>query len=477
MAARGRILIADSDASVRAECASSLQDLGFAVTSATDPFKALHKIAAFLPDVVLADDAMLGMDCVELMRKVRLIRAGTQVAVMTADASIERAVRAVRQGAVDYLVKPLDPERLRNALDRAVRRARMTRHAQPAPSLHGRFPGIVSGHPAMVALLHLIEQIAPSRASVLLEGESGTGKGLIAEAIHKASLRASGPFVRLSCAELSPSLLESEVFGHERGAFTGAMTRREGRFEQADGGTLFLDEVGEIPLSTQVKLLRFMQERTFERVGGNETLRVDVRVISASNRPLQACVDEGRFRLDLFFRLNVVPLRIPPLRERASDIPRLVGHFLQRFARENGRRVDDVSDEVIALLAQYPWPGNVRELENVIERAVVLCQGQRIESQDLPSHMAPHAGRDDVPRVPGATVYEVERWAILRTLEAHGGATAQAATVLGISPRKIQYKLHQYDELDRALHERHHVAPDDSASTNGRMLPIEGDES
>ncbi|MFW5740475.1 MAG: sigma-54 interaction domain-containing protein, partial [Myxococcota bacterium] len=300
---------------------------------------------------------------------------------------------------------------------------------------------------AMLDLLALIRQIAPSRASVLLEGESGTGKGIVAEAIHRASTRSERPFIRLSCAELTPTLLESEIFGHEKGAFTGALARREGRFKQADGGTLFLDEVSEIPLSTQVKLLRFMQERSFEPVGGNETIRVDVRVISASNRDLQAEVDAGRFRVDLFYRLNVVPLRIPPLRERTSDIPLLAGHFLKRFRHDNQRDVAGLSDTAIARLLEYPWPGNVRELENVIERAVVLCEGRVIEPRHLPPHVAP-GELGDPPAVPGSTVYDLERWAILRTLEATGGSTSRAAEILGISSRKIQYKLHEYERVD-----------------------------
>jgi DNA-binding NtrC family response regulator len=264
--------------------------------------------------------------------------------------------------------------------------------------------------------------------------------------IHRASPRASAPLVRLNCAALSESLLESELFGHEKGAFTGAVARREGRFEQANGGTVFLDEVSEIPIATQVKLLRFLQERSFERVGGNETLKVDVRILAATNRDLKVRIDQGLFREDLYYRLNVVTLEIPPLRERQSDIPELAAFFLSRYAQENGKRIEGFSEEALAALSAHAWPGNVRELENAVERAVVLCDGPRIEARHLPA--APgqrsHAPGDVQPPVPGTTIYDLERYAILKTLEACKGSTSKAATILGISPRKIQYKLHEY---------------------------------
>jgi DNA-binding NtrC family response regulator len=262
--------------------------------------------------------------------------------------------------------------------------------------------------------------------------------------IHRASRRARAPLVRLNCAALSESLLESELFGHEKGAFTGAIARREGRFEQANGGTVFLDEVSEIPPATQVKLLRFLQERTFERVGGNETLKVDVRILAASNRDLKQRIAEGLFREDLYYRLNVVTLEIPPLRERPSDIAELASFFLRRYAQENGKRIDGFSDEALRALAGYGWPGNVRELENAIERAAVLCDTPRVELRHLPASIHAEAPADAVPPIPGTTIYDLERYAILRTLEACKGSTSKAATILGISPRKIQYKLHEY---------------------------------
>jgi DNA-binding NtrC family response regulator len=262
--------------------------------------------------------------------------------------------------------------------------------------------------------------------------------------IHRASPRAKAPLVRLNCAALSESLLESELFGHEKGSFTGAFGRREGRFELADGGTVFLDEASEIPLATQVKLLRFLQERTFERVGGNETLKVDVRILAASNRDLRQRIAEGLFREDLYYRLNVVTLDIPPLRERASDVAELAVFFLRRYAQENGKRIDGFSEDALRALAAHGWPGNVRELENAVERAVVLSDGTRIEARHLPASIHEVTPADAPPPIPGTTIYDLERYAILRTLEACKGSTSKAATILGISPRKIQYKLHEY---------------------------------
>jgi DNA-binding NtrC family response regulator len=314
----------------------------------------------------------------------------------------------------------------------------------------------------MEELLALVGQVGPSRASVLITGESGTGKELIAEAIHAASPRAAKPFVRLHCAALVESLLESELFGHERGAFTGAVTRREGRFKQSDGGTLFLDEIGEIPGGTQVKLLRFLQERAFERVGGNETLKVDVRIIAATNRDLTAEVAKGAFREDLYYRLNVVAVELPPLRDRKGDVPALASFFLRRYASENGRAIEGFSDDAVARLSAYAWPGNVRELENVIERAVVLCNESRIEVKHLPATLVPQAEREGTPPIPGSTIQDLEKYAILKTLEACGGSTSKAAMILGVSTRKIQYKLHEYG------------APADAVTASGR--PGEAEE-
>ena len=446
---RGRVLIVDDEANARTALAEILRDEGFVTETAADGFKALGKLEDFHPDVILTDLKMPGLDGLGLLEKAKELAPDATVLVMTAYGTIGSAVDAVKRGAENYLTKPLDDtDALVALVGKGLEKSRLlqeTRRLRERLRERNVFGHIVGDHPSMTHLLELVEQVAPSRASVLVVGESGTGKELIAEALHRHSPRAQRPFVRLNCAALAETLLESELFGHERGAFTGALGRREGRFRQADGGTLLLDEVSEIPLPLQVKLLRFLQTREFERVGGNETLKVDVRVIAASNRDLEEQIRLGRFREDLYYRLNVVTLAIPPLRERASDVASLATFFLRKYAQENGKRIDGFDDAALDALMRYRWPGNVRELENAIERAVVLGTGPRIERRHLPAAVAPHHDRKRAPQVPGATIQELEKWAILETLEAVGGSTSKAATVLGISPRKIQYKLHEYE--------------------------------
>jgi DNA-binding NtrC family response regulator len=453
MPTRGRILIVDDESNARAALSEILREEGYATETAADGFKALGKLDEFAPDVILTDLKMPGLDGIAFMEKARSASPGTAFVVMTAFGTISSAVEAMKKGAENYLLKPLDPEALGAVVERAMEKARLVQEARRLRDRlreRNAFSHIVSNDPKMNALLELVAQVGPSRASVLVCGESGTGKELIAEAIHAASPRAKAPFVRLHCAALSESLLESELFGHERGAFTGAVARREGRFRQADTGTLFLDEIGEVPPAVQVKLLRFLQDKTFERVGGNDTLKVDVRVIAATNRDLGAQIKSGAFREDLFYRLNVVTVELPPLRERRGDIAALASFFLRRYAAENGKTIDTFSADALHALLDYRWPGNVRELENVVERAVVLCEGPTIERKHLPPSVAPSESRDGPPAIPGSTIAELERYAILRTLEACGGSTSKAATVLGVSPRKIQYKLHEYDLPDRA---------------------------
>jgi len=447
MAARGRILIVDDEANARAALAEILREEGYTTETAADGFKALGKLEEFAPDVVLTDLKMPGLDGIGLMEKAQEARIVATFVVMTAFGTISSAVEAVKKGAYHYLTKPLDFQVLDVVVERAVERARLLQeNSRLRQKLRERnaFGHVIANHPSMAKLLRLVEQVAPSRASVLIVGETGTGKELIAEMIHRNSPRSKAPLVRLNCAALSESLLESELFGHERGAFTGAIGRREGRFELASGGTLFLDEVSEIPSSIQIKLLRFLQERTFERVGGNETLKVDVRVIAATNRDLRQRITDGLFREDLYYRLNVVTLEIPPLRLRASDIPELAMFFLGRYCDENGKRIEGFTDDALSALSAHTWPGNVRELENAIERAVVLCDTPRIEPRHLPASIDATAPQFAAPPVPGSTIYDLERFAILKTLEACKGSTSKAASILGISPRKIQYKLHEY---------------------------------
>jgi len=447
---RERILIVDDEANARTALAELLRDEGYAVETAADGFKALPKLEEFAPDVVVTDLKMPGLSGLELLQKVRERDAECVVIVMTAFGAVESAVQAMRQGAADYLTKPVNVEELSLVLKREVERKRLRAEAgqlRERLSEKHRINNIIGASPAMQQVFDAVLQVAPSRASVLIAGESGTGKELIAAAIHEHSPRAKKPFVKLHCAALAESLLESELFGHERGSFTGAVGRREGRFEQADGGTLFLDEIGEISPAIQVKLLRFLQEHEFERVGGNQTIKVDVRVITATNRNLLQRVKDGQFREDLYYRLNVVNVEMPPLRARPSDIPLLASHFLAKYARENGKQLDGFTDEALAQLANYEWPGNVRELENAIERAVVVSKKPRIGVEDFAAAIATAQKRPDgMPAIPGAKMDDLERYAILKTLEHTGGSTSRAAEILGISPRTIQYRLQQYSD-------------------------------
>jgi DNA-binding NtrC family response regulator len=448
----GRILVVDDEANARSALAELLRDEGLEVETAADAFKALGKLAAFTPHVVITDLKMPGMDGIELVKKLRAMDDAPAVIVMTAFGAVDSALEAMRSGAEDYLTKPLNFDELLVVVDKVLANQALRRETvQLRTRVRARVaPGnMVGSSPPMQRVFEIVDQVAPSRATVLITGESGTGKELVANAIHQRSPRANGPFIKLHCAALAESLLESELFGHEKGAFTGAAGRKDGRFSLADGGTLFLDEIGEISPLLQVKLLRFLQEHEFERVGGTQTIHVDVRVIAATNRNLQEAVAQGRFREDLFYRLNVVNIETPPLRERRSDIPAVARFFLDRFAKENGKTIETISPQALERLVSYDWPGNVRELENAIERAVVLAGGGELEARHLPVGVRP-VGMSGVPLIPGATMAELERYAILETLKAAGGSTSKAAEILGISPRTIQYRLHEYQAAPRS---------------------------
>ncbi|WP_437660090.1 sigma-54-dependent transcriptional regulator [Sorangium sp. So ce1182] len=442
-----RVLVVDDEASARSGLEKLLRQEGYAVDAAGNGVEALEVAAERPPDVVVTDLKMPKMDGVALLGKLREQDPTLPVLVVTAFGDVSSAVQAMRAGAEDYLTKPVDFDALLLSIERALERSALRVEAENLRrQLRERegegVEGLIGASPAMQKVYRMARQVAGARATVLITGESGTGKGELARAIHAKGPRARAPFVTLHCAALAESLLESELFGHERGAFTGADKRRIGRFEQANGGTLFLDEVGEIAPSTQVKLLRVLQERMFERVGGNDTVSVDVRLVAATNRDLTAAVQEGRFREDLYYRLNVVHIDMPPLRVRDTDVLLLANHFLRRFAAENHRKIEGFTDEARAKLVAHRWPGNVRELENAIERAVVLCDDARIDAEHLPIDAAPVA--KGALRIPGATMAEIERYAILSTLEATNGSTTRAAELLDISIRTIQYRLHEY---------------------------------
>jgi DNA-binding NtrC family response regulator len=453
VARKGRILVVDDEVNARTALAELLRDEGYEVDMAADAFKALGKHESFGPHVVVTDLKMPGMDGIELVAKLRETEDPPAVVVMTAFGDVSTAVQAMRSGASDYLTKPVNFDELLVVLDKIFEHRDLAREtSQLRARVRDRVApdNIIGNAPPMQRVFEIIDQVAPSKATVLITGESGTGKELVANAIHQRSPRSHGPFIKLHCAALAESLLESELFGHEKGSFTGAMGRKDGRFSLADGGTLFLDEIGEISPSIQVKLLRFLQEREFERVGGTQTIKVDVRVIAATNRNLQDEIAKGRFREDLFYRLNVVSLEMPSLRERRADIPALVRFFIDRYAADNGKTIEGCSSQTLELLMNYSWPGNVRELENAIERAVVLCPGPLLEPTYLPPNVKPAVVPTGMPVVPGATMAEVERYVILETLKATGGSTSRAAEMLGISTRTIQYRLHEYNAAPRS---------------------------
>jgi len=443
-----RILVVDDEATARNGLAKLLEQEGYQVDLAADGVEALASVSDNAPGLIISDLKMPNMDGMELLRQLREREIEIPTIVATAFGEVSTAVAAMRAGAEDYLTKPIDFDALLLVVERTLARQEIKSEAENLRrQLRARdkegLEGLLGASPAMQRVYQMVRQVSGARATVLITGESGTGKGEVARALHSLGPRKGAPFVSLHCAALAESLLESELFGHEKGSFTGADKKRIGRIEQADGGTLFLDEIGEIPAATQIKLLRVLQERTFERVGGNETIKVDVRVVAATNKNLAEEVREHRFREDLYYRLNVVHIDMPPLRQRGNDVVLLAEHFLRHFARENQRRIDGFSDDARAKLVAHRWPGNVRELENAIERAVVFTEGELVEAEALPFDAAP-ATIEGGPRIPGATMAELEKHAILATLDAVGGSTSRAAEMLDISARTIQYRLHEY---------------------------------
>jgi two-component system NtrC family response regulator/two-component system response regulator HydG len=442
------ILVVDDEKNTREALAKILRQDGYNVFAAGDGYQALDIIGRELPDLILADLKMPGMNGIELLARIREKNHDTPFVLMTAFGTVQTAVDALKKGAEDYLTKPVDLDALQSQIERILARGQMIREIKELRERlrdKYKFENIIGASPEMQSIFKTIHQIAPSHATVLITGESGTGKELVAAAIHQNSDRADKPYVKVTCSALAENLLESELFGHEKGAFTGAVHSRQGRFEIADGGTLFLDEIGEISHATQVKLLGFLQDREFERVGGNKRFTVDVRLVAATNKDIANAVADGSFRQDLYYRLNVITLEMPPLRERASDIPLLVDHFVKKYARENNKKIEGVTPNAMIALMAYAWPGNVRELENAVERAVVMCNERMIGHRHLPASAAPRdTDSDNAPAIPGATLAEIEKYSIQKTLEAVGGNRTRAAEMLGVSLRKIQYKLKEY---------------------------------
>ena len=444
-----RIVVVDDEPAQRELIGGFLAKQGHEVFPAASGAEALAHVKDRQVDLVLSDCRMPGMSGPELLLGIKAVNPEVPLILMTAYGTVETAVQAMKDGAADYLTKPLDLEELLLRLARVAEQSRLrseVRDLQARLVERHRLEGIIGESGRMQEVLALAKRVAPSNATVLIRGESGTGKELIARAIHFNSPRAGGPLVNLNCAALPEQLLESELFGHEKGAFTGAVAQRKGRFEQADGGSIFLDEIGDLSPTLQVKLLRVLQERQFERVGGNRTLTVDVRVLAATHRDLERAMREGTFRDDLYYRLNVVTIQIPPLRERREDISLLLDHFLRKFAAKNRRDVTGLTAAARDALLKYDYPGNVRELENIVERAILLCRGRVIDLEDLPATVRPgqRSAGEPLPKDLPGVLADIERQAIESALDRSGGVQTQAAAALGISERVLRYKMKKY---------------------------------
>jgi two-component system, NtrC family, response regulator HydG len=455
-----RILVADDHDALREGMVLSLTRLGHEVQGVRGGAEAIAAYRKRPADVVVTDLRMVPVDGIEVVRRLREADPEATVVVVSAHGTIAVAVEAMREGAIDFIEKPFPPEVLRARVEKAVEIARERRGARTARARAEAFEedlgrahdphGLVGSSEPIRRVLEQVRKVAPTDATVLVLGESGTGKELVARAVHDGSPRREKPFVSISCAAIPEGLLESELFGHEKGAFTGAIRRKLGRFELAHEGTLFLDEVGEIPPAVQVKLLRVLQERRFERVGGEETVEVDVRVVSATNRDLAALVKAGQFREDLFYRLDVVPIALPPLRERPGDVEELASHFLARIAPRIGRKVKGFTPEALGLLRAHRWPGNVRELENVVEQALVFAEGDLVRPEDLPDGLrAPRPAPGGLPIPQGDRsltdiLEDLERQLILGAYEKARGVKAETARLLGIKPSALYYKLEKY---------------------------------
>jgi DNA-binding NtrC family response regulator len=443
MKKKAKVLVVDDEAIIRQSLRDWLSDVGYQVLTAENGFQALEIIQQEGLRIVVADLVMPGMDGIELMKRAKEISPDVEVIIVTAYGSIPTAITAMREGAYDYIEKPFCPERAEILIEKLVEHQELI---EENISLHQkleeryRFENIIAKSPKMQQVIEVIKVVARSNATVLITGETGTGKELVAQAIHSQSHRRGKPFVAVSCAALPESLLESELFGHEKGSFTGAYAQKKGKFEVANRGTLFLDEIGEMSANIQVHLLRVLEEKEFTRVGGNEPIKVDIRVISATNKDMKQAIASGRFREDLYYRLNVVNIELPPLRERREDIPLLAQHFLKKFAVENQKEIAGFSPEATDFLLRYDWPGNVRELENTIERAVILAQNPLIEVADLPQQNLVPAH----PTSPESSLKQVEKNHILNVLIETGGNYTEAARILGISRMTLYNKVKAY---------------------------------
>ncbi|NTV21508.1 MAG: sigma-54-dependent Fis family transcriptional regulator [Chlorobium limicola] len=446
------ILVVEDESVQLESIAGFLSKQGYRVLKSSRPLRALEIAGDEAVDIVLSDFRMPEMSGVELLATMKRRNPGIEVIIMTAYGSVESAIEAMKLGAADYITKPVDLHRLQIMIRNILERKQLiseNRLLRTQLSERFGFQGIISQSSTMAQVMNIAGRVASSNAAVLVTGETGTGKELIAKAVHFSGSRREQPFIVVNCAALPETLLESELFGHEKGAFTGADRMRRGRFEMAKGGTLFIDEVGEIPLSLQVKLLRVLQEKTYERVGSSTSLVADVRIVAATNRDLESMIREGSFRSDLYYRLNVVSIRIPPLRDRRDDIPPLIDAFIQRFSKENDKQITGISREAMDVLMKYSYPGNIRELENIVQQSVVLSRSSTITRDDLPIRVSepyPEAsGKDEMQGSFTEKVEAFEQAMILGAMKASGNVQTRAAEQLGISERHLRYKLKKYD--------------------------------
>ena len=451
MTSRNTILVVDDDLAHRTMLRTLITGWGYRVVEADDGEKAIEEVHRQPFDMILMDIRMVKVSGLEALNEIKRFNPAIPVVIMTAFGSVETAVKALKDGAYDYLTKPLDFDELRIILDRAMEHSRLkeeNRFLKETLASHFDRRELIARSEIMISLLDTVSQVAPSEATVLITGESGTGKEMIAGAIHYNSLRKDGPFIKINCAAITETLLESELFGHEKGAFTGADRRKEGKFRQSEAGTIFLDEISEMSLAMQVKLLRVLQERELTRVGGEEVIRINVRVIAATNRDLIKNIEAGRFREDLYYRLNVVSIHVPPLRERKEDIPLIAQHFLNMFADRNRKIIKGFTPRAMDRLLKHPWPGNVRELMNAVERGVVLSRSEYLDEPELPliQREAPTInntsskmnGTGELP------LESVEKETILKVLDMVGGNKSEAARRLGITRRTLHLKLKKY---------------------------------
>lgn len=445
------ILIVDDEKNIREGLGKALEMDGYQVLLSEDGQEAFDRVGEDEVDLVIADLKMPRMSGEELLKRMVETHPTIPVIILTGHGTIESAVNAMRAGAFDFMTKPVNLDRLGLLVKRALStRELVLQHRQLQEELdkHRNYTNIIGTSSEMKRIFEKVQQVAPTRASVLITGESGVGKELVADAIHNLSGRKDRPLIKVHCAALSESLLESELFGHEKGAFTGAVSRKRGRFELANGGTILLDEIGEISQSVQIKILRVLQEKKFERVGGEETLEVDTRIVSATNRDLKEEIASGQFREDLYYRLNVVNIDVPALRERKDDIPLLASSFVREFAKENNKPVEGIDPKARAALYSYAWPGNVRELRNCIESAVVMSKGTILQLEDLPPNIRESDDRD-VIRIPvGSTLSKAEREVIRNTLLYHKGNKSKTAETLGIGRKTLHRKIQEYDLAD-----------------------------